>query len=46
MGRERVVLGIAKRQKEKKGTLAFSKVLTCPQGRVPLSLTFRVFAQF
>lgn len=46
MGSERVMLGIAERQKEKKGTLAFSKVLTCPQGRVPLSFTFRVFAQF
>lgn len=35
MGSERVVLGIPKRQKERKGALAFSKVLICPQGRVP-----------
>lgn len=46
MGSERVVLGIPKRQKEKKGTLAFIKVLTCPGGWVPLSFTCRVFAQF
>lgn len=38
------MLGIPKRQKEKKSALAFRKVLTCPQGRVPLSC--RVFAQF
>lgn len=44
IGSERVMLGIPKRQKEKKGTLAFRKVVTCPQGRVPLSC--RVFAQF